>query len=96
MRKSCKISINWNWCLITEVSEFVDDNASTTETDDNKASEEIEEIEDDEGMDGVSSEGEKTSGGTETIEVNNVILWKQLLFSKDSNNNQRFLFKKKL
>lgn len=52
-----------------EVSEFADDNASTTETDENKVSEEIEDIEDEEGIDGVSSEGEKTSGGTETVEV---------------------------
>lgn len=29
----------------------------------------MEEIEDEEGIDGVSSEGEKTSGGTETAEV---------------------------
>lgn len=56
-------------CLISEVSEFADDNASTTEIDENKANEEIEEIEDEEGIDGVSSEGEKTSGGTETAEV---------------------------
>lgn len=51
------------------MSEFADDNASTTETDENKISEEIEEIEDEEGIDGVSSEGEKTSGGNETVEV---------------------------
>lgn len=53
-----------------ESSEFADDNASTTETDENKISEEIEDIEEEEGIDGVSSEGEKTSGGTETVEVN--------------------------
>lgn len=53
-----------------EVSEFADDNASTT--DENKVSEEIEDIEDVEGIDGVSSEGEKTSGGNETVEVNAV------------------------
>lgn len=52
-----------------KVSDFADDNASTTETDENKVSEEIEDIEDEEGTDGVSSEGEKTSGGTETVEV---------------------------
>lgn len=52
-----------------EVSEFVDDNASTTETDENKVSEEIEDIEDEEVTDGVSSEGEKTTGTNETIEV---------------------------
>lgn len=51
------------------MSEFADDNASTTETDENKVSEEIEDIEDEEGIDGVSSEGEKTSGGNETVEV---------------------------
>lgn len=51
------------------MSDFADDNASTTETDENKVSEEIEDIEDEEGTDGVSSEGEKTSGGTETVEV---------------------------
>lgn len=55
--------------LIPEVSEFADDNASTTETDENKVLEEIEDMEDEEGIDGVSSEGEKTSGGTETVEV---------------------------
>lgn len=32
-------------------------------------SDEIEDIEDESGMDGVSSEGEKTTGGTETAEV---------------------------
>lgn len=51
------------------MSEFVDDNASTTETDENKGPEEIEDIVDEEGIDGVSSEGEKTSGGNETVEV---------------------------
>lgn len=51
------------------MSELVEDNASTTETDENKVSEEVEDIEDEEGIDGVSSEGEKTSGGTETVEV---------------------------
>lgn len=55
--------------FVVDVSEFADDNASTTETDENKVSEEIEDIEDEEGIDGVSSEGEKTSGGTETVEV---------------------------
>lgn len=55
--------------IFVEVSEFADDNASTTETDDNKISEEIEETEDEEGIDGVSSEGEKTLGGNETVEV---------------------------
>lgn len=50
------------------MSEFVDDNASTTEPEENKT-EEIDDIEDEEGMDGVSSEGEKTTGGNETIEV---------------------------
>lgn len=59
------------------MSEFTDDNASTTETDENKASEDIEELDEEEGTDGVSSEGEKTSGGTETVEVN---------FSKDIMN----------
>lgn len=54
------------------MSEFADDNASTTETDENKVSEEIEDIEDEEGIDGVSSEGEKTSGGNETVEVNSI------------------------
>lgn len=55
------------WLILAEVSEF-DDNASTTETDENKISEEIEDIEE-EGVDGVSSEGEKTSAGNETVEV---------------------------
>lgn len=54
------------------IDDFVDNNASTTETVDHKqASEDIEETEEEEeGMDGVSSEGEKTSGGNETLEVN--------------------------
>lgn len=68
-----RINISIKLCLILEVSEFTDDNASTTEADENKVSEEIEEIEDEEGIDGVSSEGEKTSGGTETAEVNNLL-----------------------
>lgn len=55
--------------MISEVAGFADDNASTTETDENKTHEDIEEIDDEEGIDGVSSEGEKTSGGTETAEV---------------------------
>lgn len=55
--------------MISGVAGFADDNASTTETDENKANDDIEEIEDEEGIDGVSSEGEKTSGGTETVEV---------------------------
>lgn len=59
-------------CRSLEVSEFADDNASTTETDENKVSEEIEDIEDEEGIDGVSSEGEKTSGGNETVEVGSI------------------------
>lgn len=59
-----------DFILCLEVSEFVDDNASTTETDENKASEEIEDIEDEEVTDGVSSESEKTTNTTETIEVN--------------------------
>lgn len=50
-----------------DISEFTEDNASTTETEDTKISEDIEDME--EGLDGVSSEGEKTSGGTETVEV---------------------------
>lgn len=47
-----------------------DNNASTTETvDDKHASDDVEETEEEEeGMDGVSSEGEKA--GNETLEVN--------------------------
>lgn len=54
------------------IDDFVDNNASTTETVEHKqTSEDIEETEEEEeGMDGVSSEGEKTSGGNETLEVN--------------------------
>lgn len=51
-----------------DVSEFTEENASTTENEDNKMSEEIEDM-DEEGLDGVSSEGEKTSGGLDTVEV---------------------------
>lgn len=51
-----------------DVSEFAEDNASTTETEDSKITEDIEDMEE-EGLDGVSSEGEKTTGGTETVEV---------------------------
>lgn len=47
--------------------EFVDDNASTTE--DKQGTEDTEEIDEEEGTDGVSSEGEKPSGN-ESIEVN--------------------------
>lgn len=68
-KKIGKISLT-DFILYLEVSEFVDDNASTTETDENKASEEIEDIEDEEVTDGVSSESEKTTNTTETIEVN--------------------------
>lgn len=56
-------------CLTPDGSEFTEGNASTTETDDSKIPEEIDDIEDEEGMDGVSSEGEKTSGGPELVEV---------------------------
>lgn len=46
--------------------EFVDDNASTSE--DKQVTEDTEEIDEEEGTDGVSSEGEKPSGN-ESIEV---------------------------
>lgn len=49
-----------------EVSEFADDNASTTKTNENKGPDEIKVVDDEEGMDGVSSQGEKTSGGNDT------------------------------
>lgn len=49
-------------------SEFTEDNASTTETEDTKMSEDIEDMEE-EGLDGVSSEGEKTTGGADNVEV---------------------------
>lgn len=44
------------------------DNASTTETDDKQVSDDIEDIDDEEGTDGVSSEGEKP-GGNDNIQV---------------------------
>lgn len=69
IKKKNFVSYSFLLCSV-EVSEFADDNASTTETDENKVSEEIEDIENEEGIDGVSSEGEKTSGGTETVTVN--------------------------
>lgn len=50
-----------------QVTDFAEDNASTTEADD-KQSSEIDEMDEEEGTDGVSSEGEKT-GGNE-LEVN--------------------------
>lgn len=65
--------INWNSSILIiddndDGSEFTEDNASTTEAQDAKMSEDIEDMEE-EGLDGVSSEGEKTSGGTENVEV---------------------------
>lgn len=51
------------------------DNASTTETDDKQASEDIEDIDEEEGTDGVSSEGEKP-GGNDNLQVKWIHFWK--------------------
>lgn len=48
---------------------FFLDNASTTETDDKQPTEDIEDIDEEEGTDGVSSEGEKPGGANESLQV---------------------------
>lgn len=50
-------------------SEFTEENASTTEADDNKVSEEIEDMEEEENTDGVSGTSGAGESGAEAIEV---------------------------
>lgn len=61
-----------NLIFFFKVTDYPEDNASTTEADD-KQSSEIDDIDDEEGTDGVSSEGEKT-GGNE-LEVNIILFY---------------------
>lgn len=77
IKKKCFLSFlpfyGWNSSILIiddtdDGSEFTEDNASTTETEDAKMSEDIEDMEE-EGLDGVSSEGEKTTGGADNVEV---------------------------
>lgn len=62
-------------------SEFTEENASTTEADDNKVSEEIEDMEEEENTDGVSGTSGAGESGTEAIEVNNAHFFLDLSIS---------------